>query len=80
MRHDGFAARLFGAASACFATFMTTFAVTLNNHTVAAISLTIGLAAIVPIFALPAALCFALACRSYATDMRLATGVVEGRP
>jgi hypothetical protein len=42
--------RIFAVAAACFATFMTTFAVTLNNHTVAAISLVVGLAAVIPIF------------------------------
>jgi hypothetical protein len=41
--------RIFAVAAACFGTFMTTFAVTLNNHTVAAISLVVALAAIVPI-------------------------------
>jgi len=42
--------RILAVAVACFATFMTTFAVTLNNHTVAAISLVVGLAVAVPIF------------------------------
>jgi hypothetical protein len=42
--------RIFAVAAACFATFMTTFAVTLNNHLIAAISLVVALAAIVPIF------------------------------
>jgi len=42
--------RIFAVACACFATFMTTFAVTLNNHLVAAISLTIAIAVVVPIF------------------------------
>jgi hypothetical protein len=42
-------ARIFAVAAACFGTFMTTFAVTLNNHVTAAISLALGLAAILPI-------------------------------
>jgi hypothetical protein len=42
--------RMFGVAAACFATFMTTFAVTLNNHTIAALSLIAALAAAVPVF------------------------------
>lgn len=37
--------RFFAAASACFGTFMTTFAVTLNNHLTAALSLIAGLIA-----------------------------------
>jgi hypothetical protein len=41
--------RIFAVAAACFATFMTTFAVTLNNHTIAALSLIVGLAAVLPI-------------------------------
>jgi len=41
--------RMLAVAAACFATFMTTFAVTLNNHLTAAISLIVGLAAVVPI-------------------------------
>ncbi len=41
--------RIFVVAAACFATFMTTFAVTLNNHTVAAVSLIVGLAAVMPL-------------------------------
>ena len=41
--------RILAVAAACFATFMTTFAVTLNNHLTAAISLIVGLAAVVPI-------------------------------
>lgn len=41
--------RIFCVAAACFATFVTTFAVTLNNHTVAALSLIVGLAAVIPI-------------------------------
>jgi hypothetical protein len=41
--------RLLAMAAACFATFLTTFAVTLNNHLTAAISLVVGLAAVVPI-------------------------------
>src|SRR3989442_5383195 len=51
---DGFGAtdwgRIFAVAAACFATFMTTFAVTLNNHTVAVVSLIVGLAVVIPIF------------------------------
>jgi len=43
--------RLLAVAAACFATFMTTFAATLNNHLTAAISLVVGLAAIMPIVA-----------------------------
>lgn len=42
--------RIFAVACACFATFMTTFAVTLNNHLVAAISLTVAVAVVVPMF------------------------------
>jgi hypothetical protein len=41
--------RIFAVAAACFATFTTTFAVTLNNHTVAAVSLIVGLAVMMPI-------------------------------
>jgi hypothetical protein len=41
--------RIFAVAAACFATFLTTFAVTLNNHTIAALSLIGGLAAALPI-------------------------------
>jgi len=41
--------RIFAVSAACFGTFMTTFAVTLNNHTIAAISLVVALAVIVPI-------------------------------
>ncbi|MBW8883894.1 MAG: DUF2029 domain-containing protein [Planctomycetia bacterium] len=51
---DGYGAtdwgRVFAVGAACFATFMTTFAVTLNNHTVAAVSLMVGLAVMTPIF------------------------------
>ncbi|HZN33197.1 MAG TPA: hypothetical protein VFB80_05235, partial [Pirellulaceae bacterium] len=42
-------ARVFAVAAACFATFLTTFAVTLNNHLTAGISLIVGLAAVLPI-------------------------------
>jgi len=42
--------RIFTVAAACFATFLTTYAVTLNNHLTAAISLTIGLTVILPIW------------------------------
>jgi len=42
---------VFAVASACFATFLTTFSVTLNNHTIAAISLIVGIAVTLPIFA-----------------------------
>src|SRR5262245_44297711 len=42
--------RLLAVTAACFATFMTTFAVTLNNHLPAAISLGIALGVCVPIF------------------------------
>src|SRR4051794_3067693 len=42
--------RLFGVAAASFATFMTTFAVTLNNHLIAAICLIAALAVTAPIF------------------------------
>jgi hypothetical protein len=41
--------RILAVAAACFGTFLTTFAVTLNNHVTAAISLMAGLAAVVPI-------------------------------
>src|SRR5262245_17069167 len=41
--------RIFCVAAACFATFVTTFAITLNNHTVAALSVIVGLAAVIPI-------------------------------
>jgi len=41
--------RIFAVAAACFATFVTTFAVTLNNHTIAALSLIVGLATALPI-------------------------------
>jgi hypothetical protein len=42
--------RLLAVTAACFGTFMTTFAVTLNNHLPAAISLVVALAVCVPIF------------------------------
>jgi hypothetical protein len=42
--------RVFVVAAACFATFLTTYAVTLNNHLTAGISLICGLAAIVPMW------------------------------
>jgi uncharacterized membrane protein YhaH (DUF805 family) len=42
-------ARLLAVAAACFATFLTTFAATLNNHLTAAISLVIALAVSLPI-------------------------------
>ena len=41
--------RIFAVAAACFATFLTTYAVTLNNHLTAGICLIAGLAAVVPI-------------------------------
>jgi hypothetical protein len=41
--------RIVAVAAACFATFMTTFAVTLNNHVTAAICLVLALAVTVPI-------------------------------
>lgn len=37
------AVRMFVAAAACFGTFLTTFAITLNNHLVAAVALVAGL-------------------------------------
>ncbi|HEY2412526.1 MAG TPA: hypothetical protein VGI40_09805 [Pirellulaceae bacterium] len=43
--------RIFAVAAACFGTFLTTFSVTLNNHTIAAISLVAAIAVTVPIFA-----------------------------
>jgi hypothetical protein len=43
------AARLFTVAAACFGTFLTTFAVTLNNHLVAAISLVVGIELVWPL-------------------------------
>jgi hypothetical protein len=43
--------KLFAVTAACFATFMTPFAVTLNNHVTAAISLIVALAVSVPILA-----------------------------
>jgi hypothetical protein len=45
------AARLFTMTAACFGTFLTTFAVTLNNHLVAAISLVVGLELVWPLLA-----------------------------
>jgi hypothetical protein len=43
--------RIFAVAAACFGTFLTIFSVTLNNHTIAAISLIAGIAVTIPIFA-----------------------------
>jgi hypothetical protein len=43
-------ARIFAVGAACFGTFLTTFAVTLNNHLTAAIPLVVGLAVIVPMW------------------------------
>lgn len=48
------AARLFTVAAACFGTFLTTFAVTLNNHLVAAVSLVAGIELLWPLLADPA--------------------------
>lgn len=45
------AARTFTVAAACFGTFLTTFAVTLNNHLVAAISLIVGIELAWPLLA-----------------------------
>ena len=42
--------RIFAVAAACFGTFVTTFSVTLNNHTIAAISLVVAIAVALPIF------------------------------
>jgi hypothetical protein len=42
--------RIFVVAAACFATFLTTYSVTLNNHLTAAIALTFGLVAILPMW------------------------------
>jgi hypothetical protein len=42
--------RIFTVAAACFATFLTTYAVTLNNHLIAGVSLIFALAAIVPMW------------------------------
>lgn len=42
--------RLFAMAAACFATFVTTFSITLNNHSLAAISVVFTLAAAWPIW------------------------------
>lgn len=41
--------RIFTVAAACFGTFVTTYSVTLNNHTVAAISLVMAIAVSLPI-------------------------------
>lgn len=41
--------KVFAVAAACFATFLTTFSVTLNNHLTAAISLVVGVAIATPI-------------------------------
>ncbi|MDX1946951.1 MAG: hypothetical protein SFU86_16230 [Pirellulaceae bacterium] len=43
--------RLFGVTALVFGTFVTTFSVTLNNHTVAALSVIGGLAAALPVWA-----------------------------
>jgi energy-coupling factor transporter transmembrane protein EcfT len=55
--------RLYVLAAACFGTFVTTFAVTLNNHTPAACCALFALAAALPAWerGSAAALCFALA-------------------
>jgi len=42
--------RMFAVAAACFGTFVTTYSVTLNNHTVAALSLIVAVAVSLPIF------------------------------
>lgn len=42
--------RIFAVAASCFGTFVTTYSVTLNNHTVAAISLVVAIAVSLPIF------------------------------
>ena len=42
--------RIFIVAAACFATFLTTYSVTLNNHLTAGIALIFGLAVIVPMW------------------------------
>jgi hypothetical protein len=42
--------RMLAVAAASFATFLTTFAVTLNNHLTAALSLAAGLAVVIPIW------------------------------
>lgn len=42
--------RLFVVAAACFGTFLTTFAVVINNHVPAAVSATLALSAAVPIW------------------------------
>jgi hypothetical protein len=41
---------IFVVAAACFATFLTTYSVTLNNHLTAGIALIFGLAAIIPMW------------------------------
>jgi len=43
-------ALVFCAAMVCFGTFMTTFAVTLNNYLVSAVSLTVALSALLPVW------------------------------
>lgn len=48
-------ARLFAVAAACFGTFLTTFAVTLNNHLVAAVSLVVGIELAWPLLSQPGA-------------------------
>ena len=42
--------RIFVVAAACYATFLTTYSVTLNNHVTAAIALIFGLAAVIPMW------------------------------
>jgi hypothetical protein len=42
--------RIFAMAAACFGTFVTTYSVTLNNHTIAAICLVVAVAVSLPIF------------------------------
>lgn len=42
--------RIFIVAAACFATFLTTYAITINNHLTAGISLVFGLGLIVPMW------------------------------
>src|SRR5204863_6189745 len=41
--------RVFAVTAACFATFVTTFAVTLNNHSIAAICLVFALVVMLPV-------------------------------
>lgn len=43
-------ARVLAVAAACFGTFLTTFAIALNNHSVAAVALVLALAVIVPMW------------------------------